>query len=212
VPIETTCPHCSEAHVVDGFTKKDVEAAVTSRIKSKNAEIDLLNKRISDLEAVDVSAITRERDDAVRELATIREASEVDAAFSGVGIAADEALRGAFRTIYESATTGAEDRPSFAAWVQSDDARNHVLLRSHYAPPAGDGRAAAPGVPPVKPPKAAPPEGNVAAADTRTKAPTPAEVAAYFRSPEYRALPKDDRAAKRAELEAQIAKPGAAAV
>jgi hypothetical protein len=202
VSIETTCPHCSESHVVDGFTKKDVEAAVTSRLKSKNAEIDLLNKRISDLEAVDVSAITRERDDAVRELATIREASEVDAAFSTVGIATDEALRGAFRTIYESSTTGAEDRPSFASWVQSDDARNHVLLRSHYAaPPAGEAK----GVAPVKPPKAAPPEGNVSAADTRTKAPTPAEVAAYFRSAEYRTLPKDERAARRAEIESRVA-------
>lgn len=205
MPISAKCPHCSETHVVDGFAKEEVEEKIKTRIKAKNDEIALYQAKIADLQKVDVDTIARERDEAVRELATIREASAVAEAFGSVGITADDALRGAFRTIYDSATAGKEDRPSFAEWVQGDDAKNHVLLRAHYpAPPA-------PGTKPPPAPKPPPStENGTAPAGTRDGKLSPADLRAYFASPEYRALPKEERAAKMAELQAaHLPAPGA---
>lgn len=201
MPISAKCPHCSETHAVDGFTKDELEEKIRARVKAKNEEIALYQAKISDLEKIDVDTITRERDEAVRELSSIREASAVSEAFATVGIQGDDALRGAFRTIYDATMIGRDEKPAFAEWVQSDEARGHVLLRSHYpaAPPAGTQSAAPPPSTPRPPPST---EGNAAGADTSRARLAPADLRAYFASPEYRALPKEQREAKRAELEA----------
>lgn len=204
-----TCPNCSTTHEkVPGYVAQEV---LTQRLKAKTEEVTRLTQRVASLEASgkEASALQAELDAARTELTQIREAATVKEAFNAHNIGDDAELRDSFRAIYTSQMTTFEgdEKPSFAEWLGSDDAKNHVLLRSHYAAPAQAAPAADPAAPAAPPrPKPANPNATVAPTPAASsQGVTAAELMGVFQSPAYKALPFDQRKALRAQWQQDLA-------
>lgn len=197
------CPHCAaEITALPGFVP---QATLEERIKgAKDALIKenaLLKGRIGELEPL-AEAGTK----AVKELEQVKTRGARTAALQAAGLSVD--LLEHLEMLHASASAGSEDPVEFDAWLQADDgARAHPLLRPHFsAPPAASPPAAA-----AKPPAAKLPADTGRAPSVGHQKLTPADVQAELakfdlRDPKQR----EQRAARMAELQAQVIAQGGA--
>jgi len=193
------CPHCSEE--IPGFVPQDEHVR---RLKAKDDAIGELKAQARELAPLRERAAEVEQLRA--ELAEIKGASERDAAYAAHGVVADGKIRERLARMYRAEVDGAEDPPTFADWLGSEDTR--ALFAGAYAAPAAAAKGA-----PATPAKPAPPVATKAAAKTEigAVAETPARVGhtvdslrAHFASPAFRGLPPEERARERARLQAEI--------
>lgn len=207
MPYKTTCPSCDHGFDVEGAGD---QAKFQERLAAKNAEAKSLAAEIGKMRtaAEEATSLRTERDALRSEIEGIRSSAAIGEAFASAGVADDEAVRASFRVIYDSAVAGLEgdDRPDYADWIGSDEARGHVLLAPCYTAaqePGNDTPAENNGAESRRVPRSLP--NTDASSATPPIAPTPKrtpeEVQAYFRSPEYRSLPKE----RRTEIRSQMA-------
>ena len=185
------CPHCSKD--LPGLVDQET---LRARLKSKDEEIGTLATEIKAL--APLKEVAKERDRIAAELAEVRDASAWEAALDEVGVPKTPAVRAGFRTIYNSAVASAEEgkAPTPADWLAAP-AKEHPLLAPHFTAQGTAQGTATGGVQTDR--------GVVGAPSAvARKIKTPAELAAYFASKEYRALKPDEQAAKRSELRADL--------
>lgn len=203
-----TCPNCDSTHEkVPGYVAQEEH---TRRLNSKTEEIRALTSRVAELDALasDARAIRAERDRLAGELDSVREAGRIADAFASQGIADDPDLRDSFRAIYSShiADLADDERPTFGDWLGSDAAREHVLLRPHYAAPPDDAGPA--GDATENPPaRTRIPNTDRHASDAPTTRPapiTPADLVSVFESSAYKGLPYSERTRLRAQWAQEI--------
>lgn len=189
------CPHCAaDIASLEGFVP---QAKLEERLKAKDGEIKALRESVTGLQgaAKEHGELKAERDRLAAELGSFKTRTERTEALRSAKLKPE--LLPSMEAIYASEISGLEEdkRPAFSDWL-SGPAREHVLLAPHFAAPA------ATGAPPQQQRTAPPPSagGEPPAGASRL---SPAQVQQYFNSPEYKALPTEARAAKRAELAKQ---------
>lgn len=201
------CPHCQKEI-------KDVveQATMTERLKAKQGEIEALKAEVTAAapKARDYDAVAGERDRLKTEIAEVREQAGRSTALAGIGVT-DPRVAASFAAIHASEMSGREekDRVPFAEFDRW--AKDHPLLTSHIKPAATTTTPATTTTTTAAPAAGLPktPGATATPAAPQGKQ-TPAQIAAYFASPEYRALKPEERAAKRIELQAQVSKPATA--
>lgn len=201
------CPNCDAEHSkVPGYVAQEV---LTDRLKAKSEENARLSARVAELEPAATAAeeLRRERDEARKEAAAVKEAGANAEAFRAIGVESAE-LQAAFKVVYDSAMAGVDEaeRVPMSEWVKGDEARGHVLLRNHYT-------ASAPTTPAEAPAQRAAPtrravDTEAGASDgppSNARPPTPAELMAVMNDARYKALPFNQRRALRDSWQAGLA-------
>lgn len=201
------CPHCKAE--IPGMIEQSVH---TERLNLKQAALDHRNEEYEALKQKLEQATPRLRevDALTAKIATLEGDLEKQKGSAAKALAAAKAglnpdkMRLA-ETAYEMAheTVDAAKRPAFTDWLVAEDgAKSNPDIRHLFAAAqAAAGTPPIPGSPPVPkkdaPPPTAPPGGN--------QKPTPAQIDAYFKSPEFKAMKREDQHKKVAELQAQVA-------
>lgn len=177
------CPKCSED--VPGVVPQD---ELTRRLGEKEAANKELRSELKALESVKAEHATW-----AKERAEAAAAAERSAAWQGFDHVA-VAERGRFERMHKAEREAGETDKPLAEWLAesaADGAWAHAVLRAPAAkPPANEQK------PPAADPKGKPPP------PANGKPMTLAEIGARMQSPEYWALPKEQRDAERARLEA----------
>lgn len=205
------CPHCSE-NVEDAYSKDETQRMIRERVSSKDEEI---------------KTVKAERDEATRKVLTADQRIEraervaVNAAFQSAGVADDATIRRGFELFYNEATGGKEDgdKPTYAEWIVSEDAKKHPMLSTHFANSHGGSGPKDPPADPANPPKdppadpantpggppSPPPNANAGATNPpdQKKKMSPDDLATYFRSDEFRALSREDQKAQFDKMKAE---------
>lgn len=202
------CPHCSEAiSSLPGFVTQET---LEQRLEAKNGEIGALKTALSTAKskADGFDAVVAERDGLRAEITKRDERASRTEAMQAAEL--DPALLDHVELLYQSATAGLADAPTLADWLATD-AKEHPLLADKFGKPAAPTAAA----PEASTPQARPnlngpnlnPNVNANAGDPPPPGGrmSPSDVAAYFNSAEYRALSNQDKRAKIAELQGQVA-------
>lgn len=202
------CPHCTKeiAGVVSQDTLTERLAVKQSAIDNLTAEKATLQARVEQATkgAGDAAALQGQIDTLTKQLDTARREQGEYIAAASAGVTDPKKLK-FIRLAYEDAHEGVEEakRPAFEAWLaDASGARAHDAVRHLFAAPGQPPAAGAHMQPPRKdaPPPVTPPA---------TGRPSPAQISAYFASPEFKSLPREQQRAKMAELEAQVkAAPG----
>jgi len=209
MPVE--CPHCKAT--IEGFVPQE---ALTKRLSEKDGEIRTLRDAVAEMtpKARDYDAVAGERDGLKAQVAEITQRAERSSALAQRGIT-DPRLAAAFEAIHASEMAGRPEGERIAFGEIDQWAADHPLLAPHLQPTATGTQPAAPVAGPSGPPAAGAaqaPVGLPRAPGAQPAAPpqgrmTPAQIQAYFRSPEYRALSAADKAAKMTELRSQVSAP-----
>jgi hypothetical protein len=212
-----SCPHCSaEITSLTGFVPQE---KMQERLNAKTAENNALKAQIEKN-----AAAVNGYEATVAELTKLK--AEVEGARAREGRVAalrasglDEGLLDHVALLFDSAAAS-EEGLDFATWLAEDGAaRSHPLLAPHFRAPADAAGAtgAAAGAGQGKTAGAfgsAAAAGQQAAAAQRTgaagatpagptKGRTPEQLAAYFASPAYKALPSAEKTAMIAKLKAE---------
>lgn len=188
------CPHCSV----------DVPGMMTREAHKENVKphTDMIKRLEAELgtartEVTAASQYKVERDEARKELGKAHRTSLL----TSKGITDADVIE--TMEMIHASKSAAMDEPvafeDFEAW----GATTHTLLASHFAAPSVPGEV--PAVPPVRvPPKLPTSDQSAVVPPAPQGKPTPAQVQALFSSPEFQALPRDQRDAKVAEIKAQV--------
>ncbi len=231
----TPCPHCAadvsatlvaKTEVATTLAAKEAEilrlkpeaakGALTDGLAARLAAAETLAARVPALETAAAAATQR--------------AERMQALGTASPRLLDPQISAAVEAVYGLviAAMPEAERPAFGAWLgDAAGAKAHPLLAALFtnAPAAPAPPAAAPAAPataaaqsaPAAPPRPGLPPANTGAAPPAAPAQGPMsrpQIEAYFRSPEYRALPKDQQVTRYNELvaQAQAAKSNAVAV
>ncbi len=216
------CPHCA-ADLGSAFVPKDEHL---KRIKAKDDQVLALETEAA--KGALVEGLTAEL--ATVKATAAKQADGFDR-FKALSVKgpklAEARTAAAFDAIYSTEMTGRAEaeRVPFSKWLDNDAPTHPALAHLFAATPAPQAQQAAPapapqaaqGDPaapsaagtqsaPAAQPRAGLPPANTGAAPAAAPTqgpPTPSQVAAIFASPEFRALPADQRRAKIAELQGQ---------
>lgn len=216
------CPHCTKPiESLSGFVS---QADLEARLKEKNTQIQTLTTQVTELtpKAQSFDTVNTALANAQRDLTTAREDFSL-ATKHGIK---DPVTLAGLRAVHGVAMAALPEdkRVGLDGWLDGDG-RQHPLVAPVLAAPAAPAAPAtqapatqqpaapaapAPAAAPVVAAPAAPAPNNLPNVNVNVVTPptqqtklTPAQLAEYFKSPAYLALPKEQRAAKRAELEGQ---------
>lgn len=188
-----SCPHCSEA--IPGFVTRDT---LKTQLEAKDKATELLTAELTKArgELEGVADIRKAHEEATAQIAKM----ERTALLTSKGIT-DPAVIETMEILHKAKSAGAEEPvpfEDFEAW----GATTNPLLAKLFAEPAS------PPTEPAKPQAIVPPrlptnDPSAQPPPTQGK-PTPAQIQARFRSPEFQALPPAERQAEMAALKAQV--------
>lgn len=138
------CPQCDAE--VPGVVQ---QTTLEQRIEAKNGEIRLLQDELATTrdKAGRFDAVEQERDRLNGELVELREGNLRRDALLAIGVT-DQNVAASFAALYSSATAALESeaRPTFDAWLESDDgAKSNPLLAGFFA--GNDGATDDPSIP-----------------------------------------------------------------
>lgn len=176
------CPKCQEQ--IEAVTQAVFDERVSKQAKANKemaAQLRTLESEVAEGRA------------AIAELAETRKAAERAQAWAGFEHV-PEARRAILERYHAAEEDGAETPRTLAEWLA---AQAEAKAFSDLAPPATAKTAAPP--PPKRPGAALTPDPKLADPPAPQKM-TPAEYGRITTSPEFAALPKEERAKKRAEL------------
>lgn len=186
------CPHC-KVEIADVLTQAthverlNLKEAANEALRGEKAALEAKVTRLAPFEA-QVATLTADLEKQKGSSAKVLAAAKA-------GLNPDKMRL--VETAYEMSFDGtdASRRPAFADWLVADDgAKANGDIKHLFA-------GVAPTTPGAPVPKSdAPPPGSPPPGGAR---PTPQQLSAYFASPEFKSLPRDQQKAKVAELEAQ---------
>lgn len=189
------CPHCS-TEIAGAMTQE----AHLERLKAKDTENKALREQLTqaNTKVKDFDTVTKERDTYKSEITGLKTAGERRAAFDAAGI--PEAARQGFELVYNSQVSGLEEdkRPSLSDWLNDAETKAHPFLAPHFAAPGNQPVANQQARTVAPPPKID--NGVVRSTETKAGPKTGAELAAYFASPEFQAMPREQQKQVTAEL------------
>lgn len=209
--MSVNCPHCSKAveNAVSAETHKEA-------LKAKSDEIKLLNESVKEAKAklADLDTITADLAKYRKEVQKREAEAERATAFKAAGIPDSEPVRQGFAALYASSIAGAEEgkAPTFADWLDSEDAKSHPLLSGHYGNAESKASASREAVTTTQTTnKAAPAKGGlvnvskgVISGTSERSIKSPEELRSFFNSPEYRAMKPEQQKQIAAELQASF--------
>jgi hypothetical protein len=209
--MSVNCPHCSKAveNAVSAETHKEALKAKSDEVKELKTALGDSKAKLADLDTItaDLAKYRKEvqKRDAEAERAT---------AFKTAGIPDSEPVRQGFAALYASSIAGAEEgkAPTFADWLDSEDAKSHPLLSGHYGNAESKASASreVAGVAATTTKATAAKGGlvnvskGVISGTSERGIKSPAELREFFNSPQYRAMKPAEQKQIAAELQASF--------
>lgn len=217
------CPHCSKK--IEGAVSQEV---LRERLAAKDTESTALKTALT--EAREKAKAAERLPEVERELNAIKAERQREEAFSAAGLPADPKVRAGFAAMYDSAMAGVAEaeRKPFGDWLVAEEARTHPLLATHYPATGAQGAGAGAGAAGAGTQAGTGAQGAGAGAGAagagaqRTHASidagtggapagtltikTPDDLAKFFNSAEYRALPPEKQRETMTDLRAKLAR------